>query len=100
MSRFRLTRAAANDLAAIFLDGIEQFGLSQADAYHEGLSATFAFLADYPHAARLREEISPRVRVHRYKSHLVIYDLGGGNEVTILRVRHGREDWVASNYDG
>ena len=35
---------------------------------------------------RLSEEISPPVRVHRYKFHLVIYDLGGGNEVTILRV--------------
>jgi toxin ParE1/3/4 len=59
--RFRLTRAAADDLTAIFLEGIERFGLPQADAYHEGLGEIFAFLADYPHAARLREEISPPV---------------------------------------
>ena len=100
MPHFRLTRAAADDLSAIFLDGIEQFGLPQADAYHHGLSATFAFLAEYPHAARLREEISLPVRVHRYKAHLVIYDLGAGDEVIILRARHGREDWVSSAYDG
>jgi toxin ParE1/3/4 len=98
--RFRLTRAAADDLTAIFLEGIGQFGLQQADAYHEGLSAIFAFLADYPHAARLREEISPPVRVHPYKAHLVIYDVGNEGEVIILRVRHGREDWISSNYDG
>lgn len=100
MPRFRLTRAAADDLTAIFLEGIEQFGLPQADAYHEGLSAIFAFLAGYPYAARLREEISPPVRVHRYKAHLVIYDLGDEDEVIFLRVRHGREDWVSSTYDG
>lgn len=100
MPRFRLTRAAVDDLTAIFLEGMEGFGLSQADAYHEGLSAIFAFLADYPHAARLREEISPPVRVHPYKAHLVIYDVGDKDEVIILRVRHGREDWISSNYDG
>ncbi|MFD2780326.1 type II toxin-antitoxin system RelE/ParE family toxin [Novosphingobium pokkalii] len=76
MPRFRLTHAAADDLAAIFLEGIEQFGLPQADAYHEGLGAIFAFLAGYPHAARLREEISPPVRAYPYKAHLVIYDVG------------------------
>jgi toxin ParE1/3/4 len=97
--RFRLTRAAADDLTAIFLEGIEQFGLAQADAYHEGLSAIFAFLADYPHAARLREEISPPVRGHTYKAHLVIYDVGNEGEVIILRIRHSREDWTSSNYD-
>lgn len=100
MPRFRLTRVAADDLTAIFLEGIEQFGLPQADAYHEGLSAIFGFLADYPHAARLREEISPPVRVHPYKAHLVVYDVGDENEVIILRVRHGREDWISSNFDG
>ncbi|MDR6513271.1 hypothetical protein J2792_004164 [Novosphingobium capsulatum] len=55
-------RGAADDLAAIFLDGLEQCGLLQADAYHEGLGVVFAFLADYPHAARLREDILPPVR--------------------------------------
>jgi toxin ParE1/3/4 len=98
--RFRLTRAAVDDLTSIFLDGMEQFGLPQADAYHEGLSAIFAFLADYPRAGRLREEISPPVRVHPYKAHLVIYDVANEDEVVVLRVRHGREDWTSSNYNG
>jgi toxin ParE1/3/4 len=98
--RFRLTRAAADDLTAIFLEGIKQFGLPQADAYHEGLNAIFAFLSDYPNAARLREEISPPVRMHPYKAHLVIYDVEDDDEVIILRVRHGREDWISSNFNG
>ncbi len=99
MPRFRLARAAVDDLTAIFLEGIEQFGLPQADTYHEGLSGIFAFLADYPHAARLREEISPPVRVHPYKAHLVIYEVDD-DEVIILRARHGREDWISLNYNG
>lgn len=74
--------------------------MPQADAYHEGLSEIVAFLADYPRAARLREEVSPPVRVHPYKAHLVVYDVGDEDEVIILRVQHGREDWISSNYDG
>lgn len=96
MPRYRLTRAAGDDLAAIFLDGLERFGLHQADEYHERLAATFAFLADYPRASREREEIDPPVRVHPCKAHLVIYEIGSDDQVLILRVRHGREDWLTS----
>lgn len=94
MPHYRLTRAASHDLTAIFLDGLERFGLHQADEYHERLAATFAFLADYPRAAREREEIDPPVRVHPCKAHLVIYEIGPDDRVLILRVRHGREDWL------
>ena len=100
MGKYRLTRAASNDLTAIFLEGLSRFGIAQADKYHEGLTATFEFLAMYPHAARLREEISPPVRIHRFKSHLVVYEQGHDDVVIILRVRHGREDWISSSQDG
>ena len=84
---------------AIFEQGLLSFGLDQADAYHEGLTAAFEFLADYPHAARQRPEISPPVRAHRYKSHMIIYDLGPDDVVIILRVRHGKEDWATAGSD-
>lgn len=100
MPRYRLSRAAADDLAAIFQHGVERFGLRQADDYHEGLAATFAFLADYPRAARQREEIDPPVRVHPYKAHLIIYETTTDERVLILRVRHGREDWLADRAEG
>lgn len=79
---------------AIFLDGLERFGLRQADDYHERLAATFTFLADYPRAAREREEIDPPVRVHPCKAHLVLYEIEPDGRVLILRIRHGREDWL------
>ena len=95
MASYQLTRAASDDLVAIFLQGVERFGLRQADEYHDGLAATFAFLAEYPRAAREREEISPPVRIHRYKSHLVVYEVQADDCVLILRIRHGREDWLS-----
>jgi toxin ParE1/3/4 len=99
VTKYHLTRAAADDLTAIYLEGLSLFGMAQADKYHDGLTATFEFLAEYPHAARQREEISPPVRTHRYKSHMVVYELDHDDLVLILRVRHGREDWASSSYD-
>lgn len=75
MSNYRLDRAAADDLVAIYVAGVDWFGLTQADRYHDGLTATFAFLAEYPRAARERKEISPPVRAFRYKAHLIVYEL-------------------------
>ncbi len=69
------------------------FGLAQADKYHDGMTAAFEFLADYPRAARLREEIDPSVRAYNYKSHLIVYDLDDDDTAIVLRVRHGHEDW-------
>ena len=93
MPRYRLTRAADGDIAAIFLTGVEIFGQAQADAYHTGMAETFAFLASYPRAARLRAEIVPPVRAWPYKAHLIVYDVEA-ETVLILRVRHSREDWI------
>jgi len=96
--RYRLTRAADDDVAAIFLAGIDMFGLAQADSYHAGMAATFAFLADYPQAARLRHEIDPLVRVWPYKAHLVVYEVDE-HGILVLRVRHGREDWMGDGQE-
>jgi toxin ParE1/3/4 len=94
---YRLSFAASDDILHIFLEGLDRFGPPQADEYHEGLASAFGFLAEYPRAARLRDEIDPPVRVHRYKSHMIVYDIGEDDTVLILRVRHGREDWQAPN---
>lgn len=95
MSTYRFTRAATDDLVAIYLEGLEQFGPVQADRYHNDLQRAFEFLAGNPRAARLREEIDPPVRAHPFKAHIIVYDCSDDG-VVILRVRHGREDWIAS----
>lgn len=91
-----LSRKAEEDIIDIFETGIEQFGLSQAERYHEQLDQCFRFLAENPLAAHERFEITPPVRIHPVGSHLVIYRVEQNGAVVIIRVRHGHEDWQSN----
>ena len=62
MPSYRFTKAATDDLLTIYLAGLEQFGVVQADRYHDGLERMFAFLAETPRAARLREELTRKIQ--------------------------------------
>jgi len=90
---FRLSRAAEDDLISIYMEGAAQFGLRQADAYHDSLDRLFRFLGTHPEAARERHEIAPPVRCHPHAAHIVIYRIDAAGDALILRVRHAREDW-------
>ena len=90
---YTLSRAAEADIVELYIEGVLLFGMAQADAYLSSLEDCFVFLADHPRAARERVEISPPVRCHPHRRHLVVYTLGSEDRVLILRVRHGREDW-------
>jgi len=92
MPSYRLTQAADNDVVSILEYTIETFGVEQAVTYRDGLIRTFEFIAEFPKVARERLEIDPPVRAHPYKSHIVIYIIEG-DDVLVLGVRHGREDW-------
>jgi toxin ParE1/3/4 len=93
---YRLSRKAEDDLIAIYLDGVQAFGVSQAERYHLELEGVLQYLAAFPRAARERREIDPPVRVHPYKAHLIVY-LPQEDDVLILRIRHGHEDWIAGS---
>lgn len=93
MRRYTLSRKAEEDIIAIFMYGAAEFGLHQAERYHDLLENTFQFLAENPEAARERPEINPPVRIHPIESHVVIYTVGDDGDIFIVRVRHGREDW-------
>lgn len=88
-----LSRKAEEDIIDIFLAGVEQFGLRQAERYHDQLEKCFRFLADNPLAAPERFEITPPVRIHPIGSHLVIYRVDENGDIFVIRVRHGHEDW-------
>ncbi|WP_430431995.1 type II toxin-antitoxin system RelE/ParE family toxin [Oceanicaulis sp.] len=92
---YKLSRAAEDDIIALYFDGVRQFGTSQADRYLTDLEMAFHFLAAHPFAARERTEIEPPVRCHAHGAHIVIYLVNPAAEVLILRIRHGREDWEA-----
>ena len=90
---YKLSRKAVDDIIHLYREGAAQFGAAQAERYHSGLEESFAFLAANPEAARVRTELEPAVRIHRYISHMIIYTIEG-DEILIIRVRHGREDWT------
>lgn len=91
---YALSRKAEEDIIEIFLQGIENFGLQQAERYHSTLEKSFRFLAENPQAAHLRMEITPPVRVHPVESHIIIYTTNSESKVFIIRVRHCHEDWL------
>ena len=92
---YTLSRKAEEDIIDIFLWGVEQFGLPQAEHYHTLLEKSFEFLAENPMAAHLRTEITPPVRVHPIESHIIVYTVDEKDEIFIIRVRHGCEDWTS-----
>ncbi|HKJ61574.1 MAG TPA: type II toxin-antitoxin system RelE/ParE family toxin [Hyphomicrobiales bacterium] len=88
----RFTKAADTDIVHMMLEGIERFGLSQADVYADGLKAACRAIEDNPEIVRLRTEFTPQVRIYRYRSHIIVYRTDEEG-VLVIRVRHGREDW-------
>ncbi len=92
--KYRLSQRADQDLDEIYTRGAELFGLEQADEYAAGLTRVFKFLASFPRAARERVEANPPVRAHPYKSHIVVYTIDQ-EEILIVRIRHGHEDWLS-----
>ncbi|MBB4237083.1 toxin ParE1/3/4 [Rhizobium esperanzae] len=77
--------------------GIRLFGPAQARRYHDELYAIFDLIAANPRMARERPEISPPMRIHPFKAHLVVYTIEENGDVLVVRLRHGHEDWLDGN---
>lgn len=93
MSReLRLRPAAESDLAEIWDYTEQEHSRAQAIDYLQGLDATLRLLADYPEIARLRDDFTPPVRLHRYRAHIVVY-VADKTTLEVIRVLHGRANW-------
>ena len=99
MARLTVSEEADRDLDALYRQGVEMFGVGQADRYVEGLLNALDLIADFPGAARFRTELQPPIRVYPYKSHLVLYDVDARGDVLVVRIRHGHEDWAGQAGD-
>ena len=91
---YRLTRRAEADVIEIFVNGAERFGLEHAEAHHAALERTFELIALHPRPAQERTEIVPPVRIHPSGAHVIVDTVDAADDVLIVRVRHGREDWI------
>lgn len=92
---FRLSLAAEKDIIGIAEQGVRLFGTMQASQYHDELFAIFDLIATNPRVARERLELSPPMRIHPFKAHLVVYRIEEDGDILIVRVRHGHEDWTS-----
>lgn len=93
---YSFSRAAEADIENIAREGLARFGTVQAGKYVDGLTRAFERIAGLPEAYRERIEFVPPQRVCRYGAHLIFY-VAEFNNVRILRIRHGREDWTADD---
>ena len=91
---FRLTPKAEEDIVRIAEIGELLFSEAQALTYHIELFEMLELISSNPRMARERREIMPPVRVHPFKSHLIVYMVTEMDEVLIIRIRHSREDWM------
>lgn len=89
-----LTPAALDDLDEIWAFSAETWSVSQAETYLSDLGLQLQALCDYPEIARERQELSPPVRIHRFRSHVVLYRIDG-DRLVVFRVVHARRDWSA-----
>jgi toxin ParE1/3/4 len=64
-----------------------------------GFEAACAFIEHSPLAVRERRDYEPPVRIHPYRSHVIVFVVDDG-DVLVIRVRHGREDWAANPEEG
>jgi toxin ParE1/3/4 len=85
---------AEQDIADIWNDGAERWGVDQADRYFDGMVNLFDLLSGQPEIARLRDEFTPPVRIHPYGSHVVVFEIADSG-IAIIRVLHNRRNILA-----
>ena len=91
MSEYRLSPAAARDLADIWRYTNKQWGKEQANRYTLGLKAMCAKLADVPQQGQNCSNIRPGYR-RRGTEHHMIYFQPTSYGVAIIRILHQRMD--------
>lgn len=91
---YRLTPRAGLDLEDIWVYSARTWSPGQADTYLRGLHAALADLCANPMIARERQDTVPPVRLHPYRSHLIIFMIEE-DHLNVLRVAHRRQNWHA-----
>ncbi len=90
--RYKTTVQADEDIVTIYVDGVRQFGVRQAEAYLDSLVDCFGLLAEQPGLGRRYHGLSASVRLHFHDRHVIAYS-DDTSDILIIRVLHGRSDW-------
>tara|TARA_Y100001001_G_C7877285_1_gene263356 strand:- start:40 stop:330 length:291 start_codon:yes stop_codon:yes gene_type:complete len=73
MASYRLSKRADEDFESIYLFGLLNFGLIQADAYADGLEERFEQIAAQPDLYPAIEHVKAGYRLSVYQSHSIYY---------------------------
>ena len=95
----RLRPAALADLEAIWDFTAARWSPDQADAYIKGISAAFERIGENPRLVPERTEFTPPVRIYRCEAHIIVYT-EDDDHVSVVRIRHGHEDWASDPASG
>ena len=88
-AEYRLAPKARDDMEAVWLYSLTEWGRQQAEQYVDDLTAAFGFLADSPKAGRDCDHIRQGYRRYTVKRHMVYYrETAYGIE--IMRILHDR----------
>ena len=85
MASYRLSELAAEDLSQIFEFGIDNFGLSAASSYIDGITKRFLQLADAPLQYQSVNDIREGYRRSVYGRHAIYYRVSESG-IDIMRI--------------
>jgi toxin ParE1/3/4 len=88
-AEYRLSPKAREDMEAVWLYSLTEWGADQTDRYIDDLTAAFRFLVDSPKAGKPSENIRAGYRKYPVIRH-VIYYRKTGYGIEIIRVLHDR----------
>ena len=91
--QLEISDRAQTDIDLIFLYGLDNFGRAQANLYMKALFDLFDLLPINPRMGIQRLEFKRNMRSIAFKSHVIFYRIGRGR-IYIVRVLHGRQNWI------
>lgn len=92
MRRLILRPTAESDLSDIWDYTSERWSLQQARTYAAGMTEVLFLLCEQPEIAPVYGKLTPPIRVHRFRSHLVIF-IADDDHIDVIRVVHSRSNW-------
>ena len=95
MTRVVVTEPAKRDIRNILSDLSERASYRIAASYAEEFKAVYRRLGEFPAIGPPRAKLGPNCRITIVLPYLVVYDYAN-DEVTVLRVLHGRRNITRS----
>jgi len=89
--KYRLSKDAERDIVDSYVYSFQQFGETQAERYHQTLTACFAALASNPDMGRDFGFVKANSRRANCASHAIYYQITD-SDVLVLRVLHQSRD--------